>query len=358
MDESLINAAKAGDRSHLYELLRQNAFILEVFDQIPFVDTPLHVAILAGQTHFVVEVINLKPSFTKKLNQDGFSPLHLAVANGHFEIVRELLRIDQNLCFLRGRDDKIPLHCAIENGKMDVLDLLISTCPNSVTELSIGGETILHRAMKNGRVETFKALVERLPTLKMTNILGWKDQEGNTILHVAISLRQLEMMEFLLLGPCRKSVRKVANVTNVRGLTAFDIFRELDTSHEVERNDRLRLRKIGDILSSASGPKRCRCILASACFCCCGGCNLMRCVTKKFKVNKGTPTTSSSGGATATDNISAFIELVKAANYAAFTLSFILIYNLTNGFPLRIPVRMALIFMLWVISKVESRTRI
>lgn len=78
MDPLLEEVAQAGDVHRLYVIPGQN-LKLEGIESIPFVNTPLHIAASAGHTRFAVEIISLKPSFSKKLNPDGFSPLHLAL---------------------------------------------------------------------------------------------------------------------------------------------------------------------------------------------------------------------------------------------------------------------------------------
>ncbi|XVE52735.1 hypothetical protein DITRI_Ditri02bG0147000 [Diplodiscus trichospermus] len=93
MDESherLRGAAQAGNIDELYAIIRENAYILESIDQIPFIDTPLHIAAAAGHTDFAMEIMNLKPSLALKLNSDGFSPIHLALQNGQKEMVLDL----------------------------------------------------------------------------------------------------------------------------------------------------------------------------------------------------------------------------------------------------------------------------
>ncbi|MBA0612149.1 hypothetical protein Godav_012789, partial [Gossypium davidsonii] len=72
--------------------------MLEHIGQIPFIHTPLHIAANEGQINFAMEMMNLKPSSARKLNQDGFSPMHLAFRNGHPKLMlRVLLKIDKDL---------------------------------------------------------------------------------------------------------------------------------------------------------------------------------------------------------------------------------------------------------------------
>ncbi|EOY18306.1 Ankyrin repeat protein [Theobroma cacao] len=80
--ERLRGAAQAGNNDALYAVIREGAYLLDGIDQIPFFDTPLHIAAAAGHTDFAMEIMNLKPSLALKLNHDGFSPIQLALQNG------------------------------------------------------------------------------------------------------------------------------------------------------------------------------------------------------------------------------------------------------------------------------------
>ncbi|MBA0633788.1 hypothetical protein Godav_026058, partial [Gossypium davidsonii] len=76
MDETMRNAAQ-GHINVLYELIQNDQYVLEHIDHVPFLDTPLHVAASSGNIEFMMEMMNLKSSFARKLNQAGFSPMHL-----------------------------------------------------------------------------------------------------------------------------------------------------------------------------------------------------------------------------------------------------------------------------------------
>ncbi|KAF8379196.1 hypothetical protein HHK36_028625 [Tetracentron sinense] len=254
MDQRLIDIAEAGDIDALYALLHQNPYVLEKVDRVPFVSTPLHVAVSAGQTRFTKEIISLKPFFARKLNQDGNSPIHLASTKGHLEIVRELLKIGDDLCLLKGREKRIPLHSAAIAGSILVLGELLKACPESLGELTVRGETALHLSVKNNQFEAFKLLLEwhknlhewevdasalqlvqksikpeslkvlmerlkqinkeefkrtiyslvlknheweafrilrgKIKQIKKEDVVSWKDDEGNTVLHLAVSIKQ------------------------------------------------------------------------------------------------------------------------------------------------------------------------
>ncbi|KAI7988622.1 Ankyrin repeat-containing protein BDA1 [Camellia lanceoleosa] len=166
MDERLIGATQTGDVDTLYNLIQGDLFVLDKIDQVPFVDTLLHVAISANQTHFAKEIASLKPSFVVKLNQYGYSPIHLALLVGQAKIVKELITIDPKLYLLKGREKTTLLHCAAMASHTDVINLLLDGCPHSLVELTIWNETALHLAVKSNQLEAFKLLFEWLQNLQ------------------------------------------------------------------------------------------------------------------------------------------------------------------------------------------------
>ena len=68
MEERLRAAAQSGSIDQLYELIRGDGNVLRCLDQDEYAATPLRIAAAAGHTDFVMEIMNLKPSFARKLN--------------------------------------------------------------------------------------------------------------------------------------------------------------------------------------------------------------------------------------------------------------------------------------------------
>ncbi|XP_043714875.1 ankyrin-1-like [Telopea speciosissima] len=244
-DQELIEVSKSGDIDALYASLGKRPTILDEINSIRFINTPLHWAVIAGHTSFAIEIANLMPSFTMKLNPDGLCPLHLASANGNLEIVKELLKVENDLCNLKGRERRTPLHCAAIAGHINVLKELLSTCPFCITHLTLKRETALHLALKNDQVEVFKTLVNLLRYHWQHDLLSDQDHEGNTVLHLAI-LRghHHEVVEFLL-HHCNLLVKNAVqvNVKNKDGLTALDILLDQKVRN-FERAERI-LRGVG-----------------------------------------------------------------------------------------------------------------
>ncbi|XWS75023.1 hypothetical protein CRYUN_Cryun01aG0049400 [Craigia yunnanensis] len=115
MEIQLIEAAQMNDIDGLIELIQQHERILEDIDEVPFANTPLHEAASIGHIDFAIEMMNLKPSFARKLSHAGFSPLHLALQNNQHQMVRVLLNVDKDLVRVKGRQGMTPLLCVEVN---------------------------------------------------------------------------------------------------------------------------------------------------------------------------------------------------------------------------------------------------
>jgi ankyrin repeat protein len=137
MDESLKDAAQQGNIDALYSLIRRDAYVLDTIDKIPFVETPLHIAASAGHTQFAMEIMRLKPTFARKLNQDGFSPMHLALQNNQTQVVLLLLDVDEDLVRVQGREGVTPLHYVAEIGNIHLLAEFLKACPKSIEYVTI-----------------------------------------------------------------------------------------------------------------------------------------------------------------------------------------------------------------------------
>ncbi|KAK8552906.1 hypothetical protein V6N13_055684 [Hibiscus sabdariffa] len=200
MDESLRIAASTGNVSELYSLVQGDGNILRRFDEVEFIGTPLHIAAEEGCIGFAMEIMNLKPSMARKLNQQGLSPMHLAVKKGHTEIGLRLLEIDKDLVRIRGRKGKTPLHYICKVGDHDgLLDTFLEACPDSIGDVTTRNRTSLHIAVRNRRLDVLRALIRTLRKKDYyREVVNRKDEDGNTALHIAASDNQPQMLKLLL----------------------------------------------------------------------------------------------------------------------------------------------------------------
>ena len=204
----LNEVARRGNIDDFYALILEDVKLLEDIDELPFVDTPLHVAASADaedpeHIKFAMEMMRLKPSFARKPNPNGYSAIHLALQKGHTQMVHRLLQVDGDLVLVKGKEGRTPLHevaaAAATEKQLDLLFKFLSDCPNSIEDETIQNQTALHIALENNNLHAFKRLVRWLRKNKRENareILNRQDEEGNTVLHVAVSKNQTEASSY------------------------------------------------------------------------------------------------------------------------------------------------------------------
>ncbi|XP_059441797.1 ankyrin repeat-containing protein BDA1-like [Corylus avellana] len=156
-DQTLRDASEQGNVDGLYSSIARDPIVLDKIDEIPFVDTPLHMAAAAGLTEFAMEMMMLKPSFARKLNPNGFTPL------------------------------------LSQTGNLDLLAKILRLCPKSIEDVTSQSETALHVALKNDMLDAFRLLLGWLRRAWFrsagsleSRMLTWRDLDGNTVAHCSI----------------------------------------------------------------------------------------------------------------------------------------------------------------------------
>ncbi|XP_058111702.1 ankyrin repeat-containing protein BDA1-like [Magnolia sinica] len=218
MDARLHKAALMGDVHSFTKMLDGNAHILDKADD--FTETPLHIAALFGHLEFAKVVLSRKPKLASVLDSERSSPLHLASAKGHVEMVKELLKIDPDMCLVRDQDGRTPLHAAALKGRVEVVKEIVRANRIAMHVLTGRREPILHLCVNHGQFEIVRVLLERVENDEDGELVKMKDDDDNTILHLAVAKKHIKLTEFLLL---KTKITMEVNALNVHGFTALDV---------------------------------------------------------------------------------------------------------------------------------------
>ncbi|GMN36061.1 hypothetical protein TIFTF001_005724 [Ficus carica] len=217
--ERLQEAAMNGSVKSLLELLEKDPQILNTPTAVRFLsssETPLHVATLLGHSAFARELLSRKPELASELNSRGQTSLHLAAAKGSAEMVKDLVAVNPDACLVRDRDGMIPLHLGAIKGRVGALTELIRVTPETNRVFTRGGDSAMHLCVKHMRLESLKILVESVGGDE--EWVNLRDSQGNTVLHLAVSRKQLEMINYLL-----ANTKVEVNAQNANGFTALDV---------------------------------------------------------------------------------------------------------------------------------------
>ncbi|KAL8130047.1 hypothetical protein V2J09_019202 [Rumex salicifolius] len=226
MDRKLYEASIQGNVTSLINLLRQDPLIIHKYIVNPdHTDTPLHTAALLGHVDFVNEILQRKPDLARELNSQRSTALHLASATGHIEIVRSLLNADSETCTALDRYGMNPAHVAAIKGRVDVLREIVEVRPDAARMFTGHKLTILHLCVKYNQLEAMELLIDgRIVDDESVN---FKDEDGNTILHLAVLDKQDQTVNFLLTNTSINTESK-----NAYGLTASDISKIYNSGRE------------------------------------------------------------------------------------------------------------------------------
>ncbi|WZZ75001.1 hypothetical protein YC2023_086371 [Brassica napus] len=127
----------------------------------------------------------------KKVAQDG--DIERLTTSQPYSDGERVIALDSSLVSIKGRGRITPLHHVARIGDAELLSELLFACPSSVEDLTIKCETALHIAVKNHQFEAFKVLLGWVQRVNREDILDWKDEDGNTIFHIAALTNQTEV---------------------------------------------------------------------------------------------------------------------------------------------------------------------
>ncbi|KAL3742354.1 hypothetical protein ACJRO7_017774 [Eucalyptus globulus] len=204
-ESRLQRAIARDDVDELYDLIMEEPELLDRVSKHPFPDTLLHIAAAAGKSDVAMEIAILRPSLAGQLTLNGYSPMHLALQHENYQTVRALMALNPELIRVRGRHGLTPLHyITTKEGEVEseLLAEFLYACQSSIEDLMNQSETAIHIAR-----------------VHLTEILNWKDHNGNIVLHIAVYKKQAELIK-----PLIRYVNR--NARNFQKKRALDIFEE------------------------------------------------------------------------------------------------------------------------------------
>ncbi|XP_050116749.1 ankyrin repeat-containing protein BDA1-like isoform X4 [Malus sylvestris] len=256
-EDEVYEVSRTGSVESLNRLIEKDPDILwRISLQTGITGTPLHVSALHGHTEFTKALCTNNPKLAEGVDADRRTPLHLASAKGHKETVEALLSVYAGACSDFDENGRIPLHYAAMRGGVEVLQKLIGKNPESIYDKvkNRSKETVLHLCIIHNQFECLKLLVDRLLVERddrngeFLNSRAGCDG-GVTILHLALMLRQIKTIRYLL---SVDAIRAEATGVNGMSLTMLDI---LEYS-SVAREDFSRSLEIQQILMDAGLIRR------------------------------------------------------------------------------------------------------
>ncbi|CAL4979703.1 unnamed protein product [Urochloa decumbens] len=169
-----------------------------------------------------VSSVPLLTQLTMQRDDDGSTPLHLAasldwwprawVVSERFSNVwpwskpTATMLLDANICAAYQPDNKglYPIHVAALGDNLDVTKVLLQRCPDCATLQDGEGRTFLHVAAGRWRGDlslTHKVACYACRQPKLSTVLNVQDNNGDTALHCAIHMENLEVLKCLIRNP-------------------------------------------------------------------------------------------------------------------------------------------------------------
>ena len=154
-------------------------------------DLPIHLALRRSLSNFVTPL--LKCTSSQVMDMDDNNYLHLAALAGDEKTIENLLTYPFAVSMINATNSsgKTPLHCSVISGNLGCIYHLLDH--GATVSMCHCGRTPFMDACSEGKLECAKLLFEAHPFRR-----DWKDNEGNTALHLAAKSGYPNMTSYCL----------------------------------------------------------------------------------------------------------------------------------------------------------------
>ncbi|KAJ9179234.1 hypothetical protein P3X46_011044 [Hevea brasiliensis] len=236
VNESAFSIACRTGHLDVVKLLLNQSWLMDI-EEARYPSNALHQSVSRKNARIVWAILEARPSFAWKCDMNGCLPLHLACEKSSLEITRILLESAPKGCMVLNNSGYGPLHLATMKGSAAIILEFLSRVPECFNLFTRQGESVLHLAVKSGNYGAF-IIMENIFTT--TNLLRFRDQQGNTVLHLAAYEECFEIAEYLI-----KAKLLDINAQNYSGLTALDILERVAFPGEEKQSLKALLVKAG-----------------------------------------------------------------------------------------------------------------
>ena len=153
-------------------------------------DLPIHLALRKGLSNFVIPLLKTTHEITDK---NGNNYFHLAALAGDQKTIENVLTYPfvESMINATNSSGKTPLHCSAIGGNLGCISLLLDH--GAIVNKCESGRTPFMYACSDGKLQCTKLLFEAHPFQR-----DWKDDQGNTALHLAAKSGSLTMTNYCL----------------------------------------------------------------------------------------------------------------------------------------------------------------
>ncbi|KAI9125814.1 hypothetical protein K1719_003232 [Acacia pycnantha] len=189
-------------------------------------DRAIHAAARGGNWEVLKQLLGSGSDILALRDGQGSTVLHAAAGRGQVEVVRNLLESSEIITSTDAQGNTA-LHVASYRGYLPVVEILILASPESAKLTNSYGDTFLHMAVAGFRSPGFQRLdkltelmkqVVSGKTVNIQDIVNVRNNEGRTVLHVAvIDNIQCDVVEMLMSIPSID-----LNIRDADGMTPLD----------------------------------------------------------------------------------------------------------------------------------------